>query len=234
MLRSIRRYWYHLLHPAVGMVWQLHRVTNEVSQDTNERAYEITPNRLVSLIEEYLSKGYHFISVDQLYTMYKSNQWDRNFICITLDDGYADNYEIAYSIFKHYNIPFCIFITQNYMINGKKPYCFLAENQIIKLSYEPLCTIGSHTVSHPHLNQLSTDKQKTEIEQSKTWLERLIGQSINTFAYPYGAYAHETIDIVKSSGMRMAFAAWGGAVRKNTPECILTIPRVLVTETTIQ
>ena len=57
VFKKLRRYWFNLLHPAIGEVWQLHRVTDERSIQARVRDYEITPARLDSLIVDYLRKG---------------------------------------------------------------------------------------------------------------------------------------------------------------------------------
>ena len=230
MFRKLKKYWFRLTHPVIGEVWQLHRVTDEVSINPDVREYEITPRRLEALINQYIQENYHFLSVDQLYDIVKSVKNDKKFVVITLDDGYADNYEVAYPIFQKYNIPFCVFVSQEYVINGHPLYRFLSINQIKELSESPLCTIGSHTVSHTRLYGLSKEEQLKEIKDCKEWLEQIINRSIGYFAYPYGAYNLDTMSVICMCGVKMAFAAWGGKVRKNTPNWIFNIPRLLVTE----
>lgn len=233
-MNNLLRILHDIKHPERGVVWQLHRVTNEDSKEEKMREYEIKPAQLISLIESSLRKGYHFISIDQLYHMIISNHYDKKFIVVTLDDGYADNYEMAFPIFKQYNVPFCIFITKDNVEKGKEPYRFLTEEQICKLDKECLCTIASHTVSHPRLYVLAEDQRKEEIKICKDWLEQLLHHPVNYFAYPYGAYDDTTIEKVKESGISMAFSAWGGAIRKRKPIDIYQVPRLLITPSTVK
>lgn len=234
MLRKLKRKIYNLLHPVVGEVWEFHRVTKEESGDeTMRKYYTITPMRLEHLIHDYLKKGYRFVSVEQVQKMVQASSYPYRFIAITLDDGYADNYEIAYPIFKRYNIPFCIFISKDYVLNGNDTYRFLSESQIQKLSEESLCTIGSHTVSHPQLNSISVTDQQLEISQCKEWLEGLVGQQVNYFAYPGGEYNSDTLDVVRQCNISAAFAAWGGPVRNIKHLNKYLIPRIIITETEV-
>jgi peptidoglycan/xylan/chitin deacetylase (PgdA/CDA1 family) len=46
--------------------------------------------------------------------------------------------------------------------------------------------IGSHTVSHPHLPELSDDALRTELEDSRCELEDELGRACPYLAYPYG------------------------------------------------
>ncbi len=234
MFRKIRKYWFNLLHPAIGEVWQLHRVTNEHSKQEHHRPYEITPVRLESLIKEYTAKGYEFISIAEVAERVSAKR-GKMFVCVTLDDGYANNYEVAYPIFKKYKVPFCIYVCED-MIKGVRKedniehYRFMSEEQLCVLENEPLCTLGGHTRSHVRLTHLAREQQTQEIYGCKLWLENVLGHPIMDYAFPYGDYNAVTIDVFKEIGIKRAVASWGGKVRKNTPERVFNIPRVLVTE----
>lgn len=235
MFRKIKRYWFQLTHPVIGEVWQLHRVTDEQSVQQRVRDYEITPARLESLIVEYLHKGYEFISIAEAAERMTGKD-GKKFVAVTLDDGYANNYEIAYPIFKKYNIPFCIYVCKG-MITGERRedhiehYKMLSIDQLRLLDSEPLCTLGGHTNSHVRLTTLSEDQQIQEILGCKLWLENLLEHSIEDYAFPYGDYNARTLALMREMGIKRAVASWGGGVRRNTPERILDIPRILITET---
>lgn len=238
MFKKFKRYWFNLLHPAIGEVWQLHRVTNEHSVQERLWPYEITPARLESLIQEYTAEGYEFISIAEVAERMNGKR-GKKFVCVTLDDGYANNYEVAYPIFKKYNVPFCIYVCEDMITGARREdnienYRFLTIDQLRALDKEPLCTLGGHTRSHVRLTHLSIDKQTQEIYGCKIWLENILGHPIEDYAFPYGDYNEVALDILRRIGIKRAVASWGGPVRKNTPERILTIPRVLVTETNIQ
>jgi peptidoglycan/xylan/chitin deacetylase (PgdA/CDA1 family) len=51
------------------------------------------------------------VSLDEMHNRLVNQQFNRKFICFTLDDGYIDNYQNAFPIFKKYNIPFTIYVT---------------------------------------------------------------------------------------------------------------------------
>ncbi len=243
MFRKIKRYWYNFTHPIIGEVWQLHRVTNEHSVQDRMQQYEITPARLESLIIAYQQKGFEFISMAEVAKRLSlgsqpsvmCSSFFQKYVAVTLDDGYADNYEVAYPIFKKYNVPFCIYLCEK-MVKGEiqedkiEHYRYLSIEQIERLNNEPLCTLGGHTASHVHLSQLSHEQQREEIESCKLWIESITHKPMEDFAYPYGDYNADTISVVKDLGIMRAVAAWGGAIRKDTYYNSLTIPRLLVTE----
>lgn len=234
MLKKVRRYLYNITHPVIGEVWQLHRVTNEHSDTELQRTYEITPNRLESLILQYQSKGYIFVSMkDVRQIMLGEKKIKNKFVSLTLDDGYRDNYEIAYPIFKKYNIPFCIYLLQCEIIGDKQGhYPMLTEKQIVMLDKNPLCTIGGHTYSHPHLGCLGKNEQYNEIVKCKEWIENLLGHDIEDYSYPFGSYNNDTIEVLKSLNIKQCTMAWGGKVRRTFHPKTLEIPRVLISQNT--
>jgi len=220
---------------VIGEVWMLHRVTDSHSDTELLRTYEITPRRLDSLIVEYTKKGYLFISIEDVRkVMLGEKQIKNKFVSITLDDGYRDNYEVAYPIFRKYNVPFCIYLFQSEVTGeAKSNYLMLTTEQILELDNDSLCTLGGHTYSHPKLGTLSKQEQYLEIIRCKDWLEELLGHPIDNYSYPYGSFNSDTIDIISDIGIKQCTAAWGGKIRKGNKK-LYTIYRRLVTEHAIQ
>jgi len=70
---------------------------------------------------------------------------------------------------------------------GKPGY--LTEAQVKEMATSGLVEIGSHTFNHPDLRRLNVKDAIFEIQDSRAVLQRLSGQPVLTFAYPYGDYA---------------------------------------------
>lgn len=66
--------------------------------------------------------------------------------------------------------------------------------------------LGAHTVTHPYLDQISTEKQKWEIQESGRNLSKWTEKAIRYFAYPSGEYNLDTLNLVKDAGYTAAFA----------------------------
>lgn len=60
--------------------------------------------------------------------------------------------------------------------------------------------IGSHTLTHPVLPEISAKDATSEISTSKTLLEDVTGRSVTSFCYPRGAYLPEHREMVKEAG----------------------------------
>jgi len=60
----------------------------------------------------YLRKNYDIISMDDAVGKIKSKQgFARPSVVLTFDDGYLDNYTLAYPVLKKYNLPATIYLT---------------------------------------------------------------------------------------------------------------------------
>jgi len=73
--------------------------------------------------------------------------------------------------------------------------------------------IGAHTMSHPVLAQCSEDEARREVTQIRTDLERLLGDKVWAFAYPFGNPAtmgEREVNLAREAGFECAFVNVGG------------------------
>ena len=70
----------------------------------------------------HLVKNYKVLSLDEIVERVKTKRSLRRCVAITFDDGFRDNYEIAYPILKKYNVPATIFLTTGYIDSGTAPW----------------------------------------------------------------------------------------------------------------
>jgi peptidoglycan/xylan/chitin deacetylase (PgdA/CDA1 family) len=99
------------------------------------------------------------------------------------DDGHILDMRLA-SILKKYGISGTFYVSpkdREFM-----PEQLLTDEQIKELSKE--FEIGAHTMTHPHLTDLSDEHALQEIAGSKEYLERLLGKPVTSFCYPAGYY----------------------------------------------
>jgi peptidoglycan/xylan/chitin deacetylase (PgdA/CDA1 family) len=64
--------------------------------------------------------------------------------------------------------------------------------------------VGAHTSSHVMLTRVGKEVARKEILGSKTSLERILEKRVTSFAYPYGRYRSEHVEIVKEAGFLCA------------------------------
>jgi len=82
---------------------------------------------------KFLEKKYNFISLKHYSEVLNGKRDDlpNNPLIITIDDGYQDNYIVAFPILKKYSLPATIFITTNF-INNKSWLWFDKLKYILK------------------------------------------------------------------------------------------------------
>lgn len=131
--------------------------------------------------------GYTTITFDEIENAKKYKKP----VIITFDDGYENNYKVAYPILKKYNLKASIFLVFNSL--GKKKYLNIEQINEMKSSIEFL----SHTLNHPNLSEISLEEAEYQISQSKYQLEKLLGSKVNSIAYPFGGYNYNIVNITK-------------------------------------
>ena len=234
MLNWINKKTHNLTHPVLGRILMLHRVVEQRNEGEN-RELEITPEFLKQTIESYRQQGHRFVSIDEACDIINRGRTNLPFVCLTFDDGYQDNYDIAYPILKQKEVPLAIYVTTGFIDNRLPMWWYSNEKLGISteslkiLDSDPLCTIGAHTVSHPKLDTLSPEEQTKEIVQSRQELETLLGHPIRHFSYPHGAYNADTLKIVNNSHFVSALRAWGGTIRKGDAS-LMELPRLELKE----
>lgn len=102
----------------------------------------------------------------------------------------------------------------------------LTREEVLELARGELVEIGAHTVTHANLAVLPVALQKPEIFRSKSVLDDILGQSVAGFAYPYGSYTQESVDLVKGAGFHFACTVHPGVIEPSD-DCF-QLPRMTV------
>lgn len=126
-------------------------------------------------------------------------------ILLTFDDNSNDFYPHAYPVLDKYGMKATQFTVSNWVDGSWN----MTSSEITTVMDNGI-DIQNHTVSHPFLNQMSYDKQYAEINDATAALKTLTGKTTNVFAYPYGAYNTDTINVLKNLQFDGAFTVAGG------------------------
>ncbi len=78
--------------------------------------------------------------------------------------------------------------------------------QIKALAESPFADIGSHGYYHNDLARIDINDAKTELTDSKNYLENIIQKPVYSLAFPYGSYTKEVISAAKQAGYSNLFA----------------------------
>jgi peptidoglycan/xylan/chitin deacetylase (PgdA/CDA1 family) len=110
----------------------------------------------------------------------------------------------------------------------QRHFCLLNRPELQKLAAAGM-TIGAHTLNHPILAQTPPELAWTEIVESRSRLESILGRPVWAFAYPFGDAGSVTprdIAMAKQAGFEAAFLNVGGGLGVDLP--LHAIPRVHV------
>ncbi len=154
------------------------------------------------------------------------------YVIVTFDDGLRDNFTEARPILKRLGIPGHIFIATKFIdtwhSNPRIPHPFpmLTSSDIKTLSSEGLISIGSHTHTHPCLDELSDLMIYEELQTSKNILENIVKQPVYSLAYPKGRF-NVNVQNVARTLYSVSFGGTG-AILETTNIDISAIPRVVI------
>lgn len=157
-----------------GKVLMLHWVGDEV-QDEETEPFRISTEQCRKLFQWLKSKN-----------TIRLENWEKeqDFFALTIDDVPENFYHNAYPLLKEAGIQFTLFV--NVLLLGKEE--FITREQLVEMSKNELCTIGSHGVGHGEFALLNKEQALRDLQDSKRELEQIIGKPVEMFAYPYGSY----------------------------------------------
>ena len=205
-----------------GKIVMFHHISNKDIDEIDSCKCRV--DRFIEILDNLEKEGYRFVSIDEVLDIIRTRCKDK-FVAISFDDIPSSVYTNAYPILRERNIPFIVYVTTGYIDKEN----FISTKQLLELAQSNLCTVGAHTVSHPKLR--FSDMANTEIEESKLYLERILGLEIKHFAYPYGkigAVSHRNRMSVKNAGFYSAVSTIASDVTLCTARDFFCLPRVVI------
>lgn len=153
-------------------------------------------------------------------------------IVITIDDGWKAVYTDAYPVLKEFGFPFTLFLYKNYVDGGGKALT----TPMIEEMQKNGATIGSHSVSHPYPGTVKSHRRKgtdaydkflrSELGESKRFLESKFGARVTTYAYPGGFHTEEMMPLADEFGYEHLFTVLPGKIRRAHDN--RTLPRYVI------
>lgn len=133
---------------------------------------------------------------------------ERPYVCVTFDDGYADNLEVAAPVLRELGIPATIFVATA-VIDGTASFSWFEDpppaltwDEIRELERAGSIDVQAHSRTHPWLPRLGDEEAREEIAGSKRDLEERLGRPVTTFCYPAGLYGGREVRFVQEAGFR--------------------------------
>ncbi len=104
-------------------------------------------------------------------------------IILTFDDGYQDAFDNAFPILQKYDLRGMFYL----IVNKVNTPGYLTWDEILTMQRAGM-VFGSHTLTHPNLQNMSPSDLQKELGGSENILEQKLGTKITDFCYPSGKY----------------------------------------------
>ena len=192
-----------------------------IRYDTGDYMYPenmVKPSTLEEQIKYLVENNFEFIYITDLKYVYEYTKP----VALTFDDGWTDVYTDAFPLAKKYNIKISMYIIKDNV--GKNGYC--TEEQLKEMQKSGLVDIQSHTVTHPYLADLSYQKQKIELFESKKYLKDVYNIDSQVICYPYGSRNENTVELANEAGYTYGLDMDGGVYYTDVHTNLLKIPRI--------
>src|SRR5690349_18157544 len=136
---------------------------------------------------------------------------------LTFDDGFADFAEWAVPIMQRYGLPAAMYIVAGSVTEAGVPVNWItgtdASDAPPLLTTEQICElhrqgweIGSHSMAHRDLPTLTESECLADLKESKELLSDLLGDHVDTLAYPFGHHAVHVRRAAERAGYTLALA----------------------------
>jgi peptidoglycan/xylan/chitin deacetylase (PgdA/CDA1 family) len=195
-----------------------------------ERATQVSARTFSAQLAWIRRAGFDVVTVSRLHDPGAGQGRPR--LAVTFDDGYRDNFEIAWPILRAFGYPATFFLATDYLggrawFNDDWQPPMMDWSQARELGSAGM-EIGSHTCSHAHLPRLGAEALRHELETSRKVLRERLGRPIRSIAYPHGLHSPAVLDAVACAGYDLGCAVDARAV---DPRSWLMLPRTMIIET---
>jgi peptidoglycan/xylan/chitin deacetylase (PgdA/CDA1 family) len=154
-----------------GVIFMLHQVIPGARRGFEPNGIlKVTPEFLDGVIRQVRASGFDIVSLDEIKPRLSGGSASRKpFAVFTLDDGYKDNRDFAYPVFKRHNVPFTIYVPAAYADGHGELWWLALEEALRRLSHAEIERDGvTQSCS------LATDAEKSSAFHDLYWWLRKI------------------------------------------------------------
>jgi len=159
--------------------------------------YDVSLETFFQQVKKLVDSKYIIESFDQCYNRILTRSIPPNYVVLSFDDGYQ-SFTNAADILESFNIRGTFFLSKDWC-DGKEG--FLSSKEIYSISCRH--EVGSHSVTHPNFSKLSANDIRSELTESKNWLEDVSNNKVISFSFPGGFYTEQSIRIAKEVGYKI-------------------------------
>jgi peptidoglycan/xylan/chitin deacetylase (PgdA/CDA1 family) len=163
--------------------------------------FTVTPKRFAEHVAAIADAGLEALTVTDLAAAMRGERpLPPRCVAVTFDDAFADT-EAAVERLHAAGIPSTVYVQSSRIDRPDGPSV-----RALRDMHAAGAEIGGHTVSHPYLDSIPPARAAGEITESQRVIEQHLGQRLESFAYPHGAYDHRVRAAVIAAGFTSAVA----------------------------
>ncbi|MCF7801185.1 MAG: polysaccharide deacetylase family protein [Candidatus Marinimicrobia bacterium] len=178
-------------------------VYHKVSDEFEWGLTTVSPSAFRRQMLDLRRNGFAFKRVHELLPL----QSKERKVAITFDDGYESVYTEAFPILNELQIPGTVFIITDFVGRsnnwdwqiGGRTFRHLSWSEIHELQSAGW-EIGSHTVSHRILTNISSEEVSRELTRSKDILEQKLGIEIKAICPPFNRFNQTILELAREAG----------------------------------
>jgi peptidoglycan/xylan/chitin deacetylase (PgdA/CDA1 family) len=201
-------------------------------EDAGFKLLYVSPDKFERQLWTLRRLGLRGVSIGEAFARLR-NGTARGCVAFTFDDGYADTLTAAAPLLTRYGFRATCYVVSSALgtynrwdakyLGETKP--LMSRAQLEKWLADGM-EVGSHSYSHQRLHELPPDAARYEVAESRAALHHMLGVPIEHFAYPFGDFTADTVELVRSAGYTSAVTVLPGMARVSDDQ--LRLPRILV------
>jgi peptidoglycan/xylan/chitin deacetylase (PgdA/CDA1 family) len=189
----------------------MYHMISEPRPGARFKGLRVAPHMFEKQLRWLSQQGWHSFTVSELLDAGRELP-DKSF-AITFDDGYADNLQQALPLLRKYHCKATLYLVvdrfdRDWSVQRKAHHdegelrreAKLSDAQVHELLDSGCIELGSHSMTHADFTQLGPEAVSSELAESKAALETCFGVAVSSFAYPFGRYRAEQVELVRRAG----------------------------------
>jgi len=170
--------------------------------------YSVTEDQLRKHFEFYRNNNIKVISLRLLLKHIDEKiPFKGKVMVITFDDGYPSTYSILKPLTEEFKYPVTLFVYVKAIHNrGKRTLTWKKLKKMDRGYIDIQCHSFSHSDLVKGLNEGKSDLLYRELVVSRKYIEMKMNKKIDFFAFPYGRYNLELLELCNNAGYTRTFS----------------------------
>ncbi len=192
----------------------------------------ISPENFESHISYLAKNGYKTLTLDEFLAFKKGElSLPKKSVLLTFDDGWIDNYLVAFPIIKKYGVKAAIFAVTDWVERAsegkrdsndiyipnhnesKRLVCEEPASAVVNWDdlreMSSFFSVASHSNAHDN-EELGMDEWRDDLAFSKSLLKNGLGIETKHLCWPRGKYTNELIDLAQNLGFEALYTTKRG------------------------